>query len=139
MTLILSSSYHASICYSIVQDLDLLLQLEYEHGTPKRFTPAIEDVLNYLQNVIIYCYKIIIVTLIFLCKNVNQILSDSIQIRSSKATNDITMRYVIYSLLSGEGSLQSQLVSIHTCLHVAVVNLLADLHCIDTTRSPSRG
>ena len=37
---------------TIVRELDILLQLEYKYGTPERFRPAIEDVLNYLQTVI---------------------------------------------------------------------------------------
>ena len=37
---------------SLVRELDILLELEYKYGTPRRFRPAIEDVLNYLQNVI---------------------------------------------------------------------------------------
>jgi hypothetical protein len=37
--------------YTIEQDLDILLELEYKYGTPKRYRPAIKDVLSYLQKV----------------------------------------------------------------------------------------
>ena len=40
------------IFYTVVWDLDILLELEYKYGTPKQYRPAIDDVLNYLQNVI---------------------------------------------------------------------------------------
>ena len=52
---------------SLVRELDILLELEYKYGTPRRFRPAIEDVLNYLQNVIteMTCnYKFISLTMI---------------------------------------------------------------------------
>ena len=42
------------LAFTIVWDLYILLELEYKYGTPEQFTPAIEDVLNYLQNVYWY-------------------------------------------------------------------------------------
>ena len=50
------------------------------------------------------------------------------------------MRYVMYSLLSGEGSLQSQLVSLQLQIPVAQrKNDTINLHSIETTGSSSRG
>ena len=52
-TFIIQQQIHViiAILFLSVWELDDLLELEYECGTPKRFIPAIEDVLNYLQNV----------------------------------------------------------------------------------------
>ena len=37
--------------YYTVDQLGLLLELEYKYGTPSRFRPAFQDVLNYLESV----------------------------------------------------------------------------------------
>ena len=36
-----------------VDELELLLELEYKYGTPTKFKPAIQDVLSYYENVTI--------------------------------------------------------------------------------------
>ena len=56
LTVAVQTCSYDILSYAIVQDLDLLLELEYKYGTPKQYRPAIEDVLDYLQNVIIQLY-----------------------------------------------------------------------------------
>ena len=43
----------------VVRELDLLLELEHKYGFPKQFRPAIEDVLDYLQNVMKFCLRVV--------------------------------------------------------------------------------
>ena len=83
------------------------MQLEYQFGKLPEYRPALEDVLTYYQMVpkLLWKFRILIIACIIII---------IVQAQNSEVDQDIKMRETIYSLLSAEGSLTSQMVSVFT-------------------------
>ena len=84
-----------------VDKISNLLEIENELGPPPGKTSALDDILNYFQMVILVNNG---------SHDIKLRITDELifQIMNSKHAQDVTMRSVIYSLLSDEGSLKSQ-------------------------------
>ena len=82
--------------------MEALVKLEAQYGQLPEFSPAIDDVLEYLKTVCSYIHNIPTLH-IYRCIFHLQLLGLS-------GMRDIKMRYLLYFIISPEGSLPSQLV-----------------------------
>ena len=96
-------------CSPAASKLQRLLVLEAEHGPTPGTSPALTDVLNYLENVIMASCCLYIYSHL---KNKMKMYSKCLlfQIDRSQNPSDVQMRHTIYSLLAQEGTLESQTV-----------------------------
>ena len=88
---------HSFFNHIAAHKIETLVKLESQYAPLPHYSPAIDDVLHYLKPVckVLFVYCISNVTL---------------QILGSNKTEDIRMRFLLYFIISPEGSIQSQLV-----------------------------
>ena len=128
-----SSSHHHPYIYVVhfltVNQLQRLLLLESQYGPLTGFTPALNDVLDYLQDVCLshtHTHSRTCTPHTNTAYRTNDLYP---QISKSEDPSDLKMRLAIYSLLSAEGSPRSQ--KVLTNSHVILNNIQDSVYVIE--------